>query len=51
MTSLEGLTGRITSRIGLIAVFAIPLLAVSSTAGRDAIDAGSPCLVLLPRRC
>ena len=40
MTSLERLTGRITSRIGLIAVFAIPLLAVSSTAGRDAIDAG-----------
>jgi hypothetical protein len=40
MTSLERLTGRITSRIGLIVVFAILLLAVSSTAGRDAIDAG-----------
>ena len=39
MTSLERLTGRITSRIGLIVVFAILLLAVSSTAGRDAIDA------------
>jgi pimeloyl-ACP methyl ester carboxylesterase len=37
MRSLERLTGHITSRIGLIAIFAILLLAVSSTAGTDAI--------------
>jgi pimeloyl-ACP methyl ester carboxylesterase len=40
MTSLQRLTGRVTSRIGLIVVFAIVLLAVWSTAGRDAIDTG-----------
>ena len=39
MTSLERLTGRVTSRIGLIVVFTTVVLAVSSTAGRDAIDA------------
>jgi hypothetical protein len=39
MTFLERLTGRITSRIGLIVAFAMLVLAVSSTAGRDALDA------------
>jgi pimeloyl-ACP methyl ester carboxylesterase len=39
MTSLERLTGRITSRIGVIVVFAIMLSAASSTAGRDTTEA------------